>query len=139
MAVFRHSRTRCVPYAARSGMCGISFQHLVKALNKRREAQGLTQLMFHIRYQYGAMVAGNKVLPTDGIHVMGKAVIIAARLTSKGGLRPDSDSEAHARYSFETGHIVCGAHSTITLPGTMQPLSIYSVVDVVGERRRDMD
>jgi len=40
---------------------------------------------------------------------------------------------------LKTGHIVCEQHSTITLRGTMQPLSIYSVVDVVGERRRYME
>jgi len=120
--------------------CAALIQYLIETLNKRRKAQGQVALTFHIGINSGAMVAGN-IGSADRMEytVMGKAVIIAARLTSKADSGQILISEAMHDALLKTGHIVCEQHSTITLRGTMQPLSIYSVVDVVGERRRYME
>ena len=120
--------------------CAVLIQQLVGELNKRRKAQGLAQLMFHIGINSGAMLAGN-IGTVDRMEytVMGKAVIIAARLTSNADAGRILIGKVMHDAIQEAGHILCEQHSTITLRGTMQPLSIYSVVDVVGERRRYME
>jgi adenylate cyclase len=138
MAVFG-APERDVLHAQHAVECAVLIQRLVGELNKRRKAQGLAQLMFHIGINSGAMLAGN-IGSADRMEytVMGKAVIIAARLTSNAGSGRILISKVMYDAIRETGHILCEQHSTITLRGTMQPLSIYSVVDVVGERRRYM-
>ena len=120
--------------------CAVLIQKLVEALNKRRRAQGLTSVMFHIGINSGAMLAGN-IGSADRMEytVMGKAVIIAARLTSHADSGQILITKVIHDAIRKTGHIVCEQQGMNTFRGTVQPLSIYSVVDVVGESRRFMD
>jgi len=71
--------------------------------------------------------------------VMGKAVIIAARLTSNADAGRILIGKVMHDAIQEAGYILCEQHSTITLRGHDATLSIYSVVDVVGSVVRYME
>jgi len=128
MAVFGAPESDTL-HAQHAVECAALIQYLVDTLNRQRKAQGRVVLKFHIGINSGAMLAGN-IGTADRLEytVMGKEVNVAARLSASA--EPGQILVSGATYDAirKTGPIQCKAHGRMTLRGTTQPLTTYSVL-----------
>jgi adenylate cyclase len=128
MAVFGAPESDTL-HAQHAVECAVLIQYLVDTLNRQRKAQGRVVLKFHIGINSGAMLAGN-IGTADRLEytVMGKEVNVAARLSASA--EPGQILVSGATYDAirKTGPIQCKAHGRMTLRGTTQPLTTYSVL-----------
>ncbi len=117
--------------------CAVAIQALIKELNKRREQQGLSQLLFRVGLNSGMMLAGNMgAAERMDYTVVGDAVNIASRLASvadAGAILVTDELNAQ----LQPQGVVSAPFKTLALRGKKEPITVYQVLGI-GDKDQPM-
>jgi adenylate cyclase len=115
--------------------CAVLIHRVVDALNAQRRRRNRVTLQFRIGVNSGSMLAGNMGSAERMEYtVVGDSVNLASRLSSAAGPGEVIIGEDLNAGLEAAGRIVSETQGTIRLRGKKDPVTIYRVIDVTGEK-----